>query len=203
LKAGTLAACHTALSKGRFMIRILAGLAGLATLGFAVGAAMGPVPFYLPIGALILTAVLFASAKLPIVIRFLIGLFAVSFLVLGAMTAAHEAGLTPPSVEAFLPPPQASIVAALLALINYIICYIPVVRRIIDMANPFFESNDRDRLELGYLGYWHVTERTLGLGLLGIIIALNVIQVYLLVLFNFWNNRFYTALQDKNEASLW
>lgn len=164
---------------------------------------MGPVPFYLPVAALILAAVLFASARIPTVIRFLIGLFAVSFLLLGVVTAAHEAGLTPPAMEAFLPPPQAAIVAALLALINYIICYIPVVRRIIDMVNPFFESDDPDRLELGYFGDWNVRDRTLGLGLLGIIIILNVIQVYMLVLFNFWNNRFYTALQDKNAVSFW
>ena len=35
------------------------------------------------------------------------------------------------------------------------------------------------------------------------IIALNVVQVYLTVLLSYWNNRFYTALQDKNVTAFW
>ncbi|NYZ11496.1 ABC transporter ATP-binding protein/permease [Azospirillum sp. RWY-5-1] len=48
--------------------------------------------------------------------------------------------------------------------------------------------------------YWSSEERWAARGLLAVIILLNLGQVYLNVLFNAWNNDFYNALQEKNEA---
>ena len=39
-----------------------------------------------------------------------------------------------------------------------------------------------------------------GRGLLAAVIAIELATVYLTVLFNQWNNVFYTALQEKNQA---
>jgi putative ATP-binding cassette transporter len=185
------------------MIRILAGLSGLAALGFAVGAILGPMPAYLPIAALVLAGILVMSAKLPGIMRFLIGLFALSFLVLGAITAANEAGLVPEAALPYLPPPHAAIVAAILALVNYGVCFIPLLRQIIDLADPYFEAEERGELALGILGTYRLPERWIGLGMFGVIIVLNVVQVYLTVLLSYWNNRFYTALQDKDVVAFW
>ncbi|PKU25798.1 ABC transporter ATP-binding protein/permease [Telmatospirillum siberiense] len=47
--------------------------------------------------------------------------------------------------------------------------------------------------------YWSSEERWAARGLLAAIIALNLGAVYINVVFNEWNNLFYTALQDLNE----
>lgn len=47
--------------------------------------------------------------------------------------------------------------------------------------------------------YWSSEERWVARGLLAAIIALNLGAVYINVVFNEWNNLFYTALQDLNE----
>lgn len=185
------------------MIRILAGLSILAALGFGAGALFGPVPAYLPIAAIILAGVLALSARLPTIMSFLIGLFALSFLVLGAITAANEARVIPGVLVPFLPPPHAALVAAVLAVVNFGICFIPVIRSVIDMAAPYFEERESSDLELGRFGTWRMPERWIGLGLFGIIVILNVIQVYLTVLFNYNNNTIYTSLQEKDTSMFW
>jgi putative ATP-binding cassette transporter len=48
--------------------------------------------------------------------------------------------------------------------------------------------------------YWSSEDRWAAWGLLGVVIALTVGMVELSVLFNRWNNAFFTALQEKNNA---
>jgi putative ATP-binding cassette transporter len=49
--------------------------------------------------------------------------------------------------------------------------------------------------------YWRSEERWTARGLLALVIALNLSQVYLSVLFNAWNNSFYNALQHLDQAA--
>jgi putative ATP-binding cassette transporter len=51
--------------------------------------------------------------------------------------------------------------------------------------------------------YWHSEERWMARGLLAIVVGLNLGLVYLNVLFNDWNGRFYDALQEKNLPHFW
>jgi putative ATP-binding cassette transporter len=48
--------------------------------------------------------------------------------------------------------------------------------------------------------YWSSEDRWAGWGLLLVVVALSLGMVYINVLFNQWNNAFYTALQDKNQT---
>jgi len=51
--------------------------------------------------------------------------------------------------------------------------------------------------------YWTSEERFIAWLLLGAVIALTLAMVYMNVLFNYWNNDFYNALQEKDKASFW
>jgi putative ATP-binding cassette transporter len=51
--------------------------------------------------------------------------------------------------------------------------------------------------------YWTSEERFTAWLLLGAVIALTLAMVYMNVLFNYWNNDFYNALQEKDKASFW
>jgi len=48
--------------------------------------------------------------------------------------------------------------------------------------------------------YWSSEDRWAAWGLLVVVIALTLAMVHMSVLFNHWNNAFYTALQDKNHT---
>jgi putative ATP-binding cassette transporter len=51
--------------------------------------------------------------------------------------------------------------------------------------------------------YFWSEEKWIALGLLGVIVVMTLGLVYFDVLFNFWNNDFYNALQHKDEAAFW
>ncbi len=51
--------------------------------------------------------------------------------------------------------------------------------------------------------YWMSEERYTAWLLLSAVIALTLAMVYVNVLFNYWNNDFYNALQEKDKASFW
>jgi putative ATP-binding cassette transporter len=51
--------------------------------------------------------------------------------------------------------------------------------------------------------YWKSDEKWSAIGLLGAVIALNLITVWLNVRFNYWNNDFYNALQQYDWAEFW
>ncbi len=51
--------------------------------------------------------------------------------------------------------------------------------------------------------YWTSEERFTAWLLLGAVIALTLAMVYMNVQFNYWNNDFYNALQEKDKASFW
>ncbi|MBI3507444.1 MAG: ABC transporter ATP-binding protein/permease [Proteobacteria bacterium] len=51
--------------------------------------------------------------------------------------------------------------------------------------------------------YWFSEDRWTACGLFAVVLALTVGGVWLEVLFNSWNNEFYNALQEKDEASFW
>ena len=51
--------------------------------------------------------------------------------------------------------------------------------------------------------YWTSEERFNAWLLLGAVIALTLAMVYMNVQFNYWNNDFYNALQEKDKASFW
>jgi putative ATP-binding cassette transporter len=61
------------------------------------------------------------------------------------------------------------------------------LRNVWALAAPYFSSEDRWRAR----------------GLLAAIVALNLIAVYLAVLFNDWNRVFYDALQNKDQPAFW
>ncbi len=71
------------------------------------------------------------------------------------------------------------------------------------LAAPYFASEERSTIRLWPLPAFEIAEKWVGRSLIAIIIVLNVFQVYLSVLLNQWNGRFYNALQEKNEAAFW
>ncbi len=71
------------------------------------------------------------------------------------------------------------------------------------LALPYFRSAERSLVRLGPIGTHSIPERVIGASLLGIVIAIELGQVWLAVLLNAWNARFYDALQAKDLAAFW
>jgi putative ATP-binding cassette transporter len=70
------------------------------------------------------------------------------------------------------------------------------------LAIPYFKERQQGELVFRWFKI-RLQERWIGLGFVAVILAINVAQVYINVELNAWNNRFYTALQDRNGAAFW
>src|SRR5262249_25661145 len=75
--------------------------------------------------------------------------------------------------------------------------------RIIDIANRYFDTNDIGVVRTKWFGTWRIKEAHIGKFLFGFVIALDVIQVYLGVLFNYWQKDFYDAIQNRDVNAFW
>jgi putative ATP-binding cassette transporter len=71
------------------------------------------------------------------------------------------------------------------------------------LGSPYFWSRDKISVRLGPFGTWSGIECWVGRGLLAAIIGIELAQVFLAVLLNQWNARFYNALQSKDLTSFW
>ena len=71
------------------------------------------------------------------------------------------------------------------------------------MGSPYFWSRDKTSVRLGSLGTWSVDECWFGRGLLAAVVGIELAKVWLAVLLNQWNARFYNALQSKDLTAFW
>ena len=187
------------------MFRLLIGLTAVAALGLGAGAAFTVVPVYLPFVGLFVALLLAAADGLlssafraPTLVKVLMGLSAAAFILLGLSSLVAGLNWLPDWMQDYWPPADAAIVAAVVVALNYVMILVPVTRGIVELANPYFEDTRIVDANFGFLGVHRIRERTAANILLGIILFLNIAQVYLTVLLSFWGNRFYTALQDKD-----
>ncbi|MFN3853931.1 MAG: ABC transporter ATP-binding protein/permease [Phreatobacter sp.] len=136
-------------------------------------------------------------------IRAMIGFLLTWHLASLAVLVAKEAGLTPEALEPYLPTRASILLSVIFALIVFGASHLKVVRQITRLADPYFETRDTGTLTLPFGLTLRVRESWIAHVLLFVLLAINVAQVLATVLLNQWNNRFYTALQERAEATFW
>ena len=83
------------------------------------------------------------------------------------------------------------------------ISFIPVIRQITRLADPYFVTNDRGDLRIGGFGTRHVTERRLASSLIIALVLINQLQVAINVRLSFFNRDWFNAIQNKDSAAFW
>jgi vitamin B12/bleomycin/antimicrobial peptide transport system ATP-binding/permease protein len=83
----------------------------------------------------------------------------VEYIVTGLAYVAVRAGWWPPSFSELAPPASLATTVAIFGLLVHLISFIPVIRQITRLADPYFVTNERGELEIGSVGARHVTER--------------------------------------------
>lgn len=136
-------------------------------------------------------------------IRAMIGFLLTWHLASLAVLVAKEAGLTPEALEPYLPTRASILLSVIFALTVFGASHLKVVRQITQLADPYFETRDTGTLTLPFGLTLRVRESWIAHALLFVLLAINVAQVLATVLLNQWNNRFYTALQERAEATFW
>lgn len=160
-------------------------------------------PWYVPVSGLILAGILYLSRPIALFLRIFIVMYALGYLFLATMTALGTTGWLAKGVQDLLPPPFMATAAVVFALIVYAVSFIPVIRTVMGLADPYFHSSDAAGNSYGWFGRLFSSEGRAACVMVGIIIAGNFVQVGLSIRLNLWYRDLFDALQNKNEPAFW
>ena len=182
-------------------IALVAGITkgGVDVLGLAAD------PTLLSIGAvgLMLALTTFRSPPISPFLRVFSTIFAVEYVLTAAAYVAVQAGWWPPSFSELAPPASLPITVAIFGLLVHLISFIPVIRQITRLADPYFVTNDRGDLQIGGFGARQVTERRVASSLIVALVVINQLQVGINVRLSFFNRDWFNTIQNKDSAAFW
>jgi putative ATP-binding cassette transporter len=160
-------------------------------------------PLYVPISGLVLAGVLYAARTISPFIRVFIIMYAFGYLGMAALGLLSALGRLPAIVEAMRPPDFSATAAAVFALVAFGVSFLPVIRRITDIADPFYDSDELATRATGAFKWLGHTEGQIGQRLVALSIFISFAQVALTIRVNLWYRDLFNALQDKNADAFW
>ena len=181
-------------------------LLSLAVLAFALAAFFfglrnPDAMTFLIAGAAALSALAaFASNRLSDFLKISEGLFAVETIAFGLAYLAHGAGFWPEAYEAYALPTYLPLATALFGVAIYGISFIPFVRRMMAIADPFFVAPTSIALGLRPFPGFVVSQSAYARACIVFLILVNQFQVALSVRLNFFQRDFGNAIQVADEA---
>jgi len=192
------------LSIGVATAAAVAVLAGIAKGdGDVLGLAADPT--LLGIGAIgmMLGLTTFRSLLISPFLRVFSTIFAAEYVVTGLAYVLVRTNWWPLSLSEAAPPASLPATLGIFGLLVHLISFIPVVRQITRLADPYFVTNDRGDLQLGGVGVHHVTERRLASSLIIALVVINQLQVGINIRLSFFNRDWFNAIQNKDSAAFW
>jgi vitamin B12/bleomycin/antimicrobial peptide transport system ATP-binding/permease protein len=134
-------------------------------------------------------------------LRVLMTVFALEYAVTGVAYLLGKNGWWPDALAAIAIPSELPLTVGLFGIIVFAVSFIPVVRVITGLADPYFAETNSKEETLPLLG--RVKERRLAWGLTIALIVINQLQVGINVRLSFFNRDWFNALQNKDQAAFW
>ena len=182
-------------------IALLAGI--IEGDGGVLSLAADPTRLGVGVVGLVLAFTTFRSPLISPFLRVFSTIFAVEYVVTGLAYVAVQAGWWPPSFSEAAPPASLATTVAIFGLLVHLISFIPVIRQITRLADPYFVTNERGDLEIGGFGARQVTERRFACALIVALVVINQLQVAINIRLSFFNRDWFNAIQNKDSAAFW
>jgi vitamin B12/bleomycin/antimicrobial peptide transport system ATP-binding/permease protein len=162
-------------------------------------------PTLLSIGAvgLVLALTTFRSLQISAFLRVFSTIFAVEYVVTGLAYVAVQTGWWPAGLSEATPPASLPNTVAIFGLLVHLISFIPVIRQITRLADPYFTTDDRRDLEIAGFGACRVAERRFAGSLIVALVVINQLQVGINIRLSFFNRDWFNAIQNKDSAGFW
>jgi putative ATP-binding cassette transporter len=183
------------------LITVLSGLLSAAGLFGSLSGAFPGLPAYVAVGGLLMTGALALSRTVGPFLRFFIVFYALGFIGLALMVLAQP--LLPEAWRGFVPPPLTAFTSAAFALLAFGMSRLPVMRQITEITDPYFTTDERAAFNMGFGPTFTFPVRWMAMGLLGVIILINLGQVWISVSLSFFNRNWFDAIQAKNAVEFW
>ncbi|WP_332696978.1 ABC transporter ATP-binding protein/permease [Bosea sp. (in: a-proteobacteria)] len=179
-------------------------VAGLALIALVVGQQSGsPGMLGLGVVGVLLALATWRSAGISYFLKIFSGIFGTEYVIFGAGAVLAQIGWWPASWQAAAVPTSLGTTVAVFGILIYLISFVPVVRRIADIASPYFLAQDASTANFGPLGKYRVKLGHFAVATVVFLIVLNQAQVGISLRINFFYRDFYNALQEKNAPVFW
>jgi putative ATP-binding cassette transporter len=160
-------------------------------------------PIYVPLSGFAMAAILYFAQGISAFLRVFIAMYALGYLFLAGGALLGSLGLLPPMLVGMLPPAFSATAAVVFAALVYGASFIPVIRTITAIADPFFESKELVSRASGPFAWLGRTEGEVGQRLVGLSIFITFAQVALQIVFNLWYRELFNALEKKDAGAFW
>ena len=143
------------------------------------------------------------ATRISSFLRIFAGLFAAEFVIFSTIVLLARFEIWPALLAAAVPPVSLTASVAIFAILIHAISYLPVIRRVTDIADRYFEHAGATRVTLPVLTGFVTDERKLARVMILFLIVVNQAQVGISVRLSFFNRDWFNAIQNKDETSFW
>jgi vitamin B12/bleomycin/antimicrobial peptide transport system ATP-binding/permease protein len=180
---------------------------GLAVLGvLALAQAAGEKnPSDLLLGSLLLlcAGTTFQSTSISSFLKIFVGIFSIEAAVFGVVVLAGRAGLWPADYASYLPAESIPVTVAIFSILVYVAARLDVVRRIMRIADRYFNADDSTWVRIWPLRPRMARERSVAIAMVVLLVLINQAEVAILVRLNFFNRDWFDAIQNRDAAMFW
>jgi vitamin B12/bleomycin/antimicrobial peptide transport system ATP-binding/permease protein len=145
----------------------------------------------------------FLSARLSAFLRIFEATFATETIVFGLAFLADELGLWPKAYENYTLPESLPFAVALFGVFIYAISFIPVVRKMVGIADPYFRASTPTTAKIWPLAPFVIAQNKLSAASLVFLIVVNQAEVALGVRLSYFRADFTNALKNVNQPEFW
>ena len=186
-------------------MRLLAFAVGaFAVATFLVGLHAPDTAIFLLAGAaLACGATTFLDQRMSIFLKVFNAIFAVETIVFGLAFLVDKLGLWPHDYADYTLPDSLPFAVALFGCLTFALSFIPVVRKMTDIADPYFQASTPTSARIWPFPSFVVAQNNLAKIALVFLIVVNQLQVAIEVRLSFYSRDFYNALQNKDLAEFW
>jgi vitamin B12/bleomycin/antimicrobial peptide transport system ATP-binding/permease protein len=129
--------------------------------------------------------------------------FATETVIFGVVYLVGRIGLWPSTLEDYQIPESLPLTVAIFAILVYAISFIPVVKSMTQIADRYFDSNEKMLASIWPLPAFRAPERLLSIAMVVLLVVVNQAQVGMSLRLSFFNRDWSNAIQDKDAAAFW
>lgn len=186
----------------RLFALFIAAFSALAVLLSLTGSAAS-IPLYVALAGFVMAGLLVLSERISSFLRIFVVMYGFGYLLIAGAALAGSAGLLPGEIAPLVPPAFTAVAAVVFGLVVFGASFLPVIRTITSVADPYFQSADPAKAAGLPFGGFASEEGKVGARLVALLIAINFIQVAIQIRLNLFSRDLFNALEQKNGDAFW
>ncbi len=143
------------------------------------------------------------SQNLSSFLKIFVAIFGIEVVAFGSVLLISKLGYWPAALRDYLLPDSLPLTVAIFSIIVYLISFIPVVRTITGIADPYFSSMEVREARIWPFRPFRAPESWIARTMIVFLIVLNQTQVGMSVRLSFFNRDWFNAIQKKDEKTFW